>query len=427
MAGYFDQRLSDGVHDPLKAKALVLEQGQQRVALVFCDLLGVSLEVSRKAREQASAATGIPVTNIVIAATHSHTGPLFDDVRRDFLHKAEVARYGRDRMEPIDYPAFLTQRLVEVISEAAGRVRYARLTAGVATQPGLPFNRRYHMKNGTVVFNPGLLNSNIVGPAGPVDSDVGILLVKDYYTTRVWGGLTVFAMHPDTVGGTKFSADYPYYIEQSLRQAFGSNFISVFGQGTSGDLNHVDVSKKGPVTGFAVSQALGRNIAATVVADVPNLRPINHPALEVRSRTLVLPLQTVTPRQVAESEVIMDRLRDRNIDFMLKVRSAKNVDLARRGATWPLEIQVIRLDKDTAIVCLPAEIFVDLGLAIKAASPFKHTLVLSICNDRPGYVPTLKAFSEGSYEIVNSRLKPGGGETMVEAAVKMLNDLKRSL
>src|SRR5438874_5571276 len=72
MAGYFDERLATGVHDPLKAKAIVLQQGNEQIALVFCDLVGVSLNVTTNARAQASQKTGIPVSNIVICATHSH-------------------------------------------------------------------------------------------------------------------------------------------------------------------------------------------------------------------------------------------------------------------------------------------------------------------------------------------------------------------
>ena len=141
----------------------------------------------------------------------------------------------------------------------------------------------------------------------------------------------------------------------------------------------------------------------------------------------MLPLQTVTPRQVAEARVVLDRLRDTNMDFYAKVRAVKAVDLAQRGTNYPAEIQVFRLDNDTAIVCLPAEIFVEFGLAIKAASPFKQTMVIALSNDRPCYVPTLKAFKEGSYEVINSRLAPGSGEAMVEAAIKMLNEIKRDL
>src|SRR5690349_12476102 len=90
MAGYFDERLATGTHDPLKAKALVLKQGDRQLALVFCDLVGVSLNVTTNARALASAKTGIPVSHIMICATHSHTGPLFDDVRRHYFHEAAM-------------------------------------------------------------------------------------------------------------------------------------------------------------------------------------------------------------------------------------------------------------------------------------------------------------------------------------------------
>lgn len=72
---------------------------------------------------------------------------------------------------------------------------------------------------------------------------------------------------------------------------------------------------------------------------------------------------------------------------------------------------------------LPGEVFVEHGLAIKKASPFRTTLVIELANDVPAYIPTRKALAEGSYETVNSRLQPGGGEMMVEAAVEILKQL----
>ena len=148
------------------------------------------------------------------------------------------------------------------------------------------------------------------------------------------------------------------------------------------------------------------------------------PTLAVADKTLTLPLQEPTPDELAAARENIRHLNDTNLNFYIKVRAVKALDLLSRGSTFPAEIQVFRLDNDTAIVCLPAEIFVEFGLAIKKASPFKQTLVITICNDRPAYVPTLKAFTEGSYEVINSRLKPGSGEAMVETAIKLLNGLK---
>jgi len=96
----------------------------------------------------------------------------------------------------------------------------------------------------------------------------------------------------------------------------------------------------------------------------------------------------------------------------------------RPGDTIGLEVQVFRLGGEAAVVALPGEVFVELGLAIKKASPFPTTLVIELCQDAPGYIPTSKAFAEGSYETVNSRIAPGGGEKMVEAAARLLAELR---
>jgi len=114
MAGYFSERLGTGMHDPLKAKAVVLRDGKEEIAMVFCDLIGMSLNVSTNARAQASRLTGIRVSSIMICATHTHTGPLFDDaddVWRDYFHKPAVQKYGNDPHETIDYSASWLRKL----------------------------------------------------------------------------------------------------------------------------------------------------------------------------------------------------------------------------------------------------------------------------------------------------------------------------
>jgi neutral ceramidase len=423
MAGYFDERAATGVHDPLLAKALVFEQGREKFVFVFCDLIGPSLNVSSKARKLAGHQTGIPPRNIMICGTHSHTGPLFDDARRDHFHRKAVAEHGHDPMEQIHYPDMLVERIVRVIQEADGNLVPANLSAGFGKLHGFSFNRRFHMTNGTVQFNPGILNPGIITEAGPIDAAVGVLMARGK-NGETLGGITVFACHCDTTSGTEYSADYPFYLSQALRDAFGDRFVSTFGAGTCGDINHINVRVRDGLKGAAVPGRLGTNLALAVVEALPQLHSIKRPSLAVRSRTLEMPLQEVSPEKVADARGRMDSIKDRQVAFMDKVRIVKVVDLARMGRSWPMEVQVFRFDRDTAVVCLPGEIFVELGLAIKGKSPFSNTMVISLCNDRVGYVPTLKAFSEGSYEVVNSRIKPGGGERLVEAALEMLDELK---
>ncbi len=424
MAGYFNERLATGTHDPLKAKAIVLAQGREKIAFAFCDLVGVSLHETTNARAKLSKLTGIPVSHIMISATHSHTGPSFDNVIRDYFHEQAIAKLGRDPQEEIQYPDFLVTQLVKVVSEANDKLAPATVAVGITRQEGLSFNRRYHMKNGKVAFNPGQLNPNIVKPAGPIDPDVPMLFLRNPETGRPFAGLTVFACHCDTVGGTLFSADYPFFLQEALRHECGSDFISAFGAGTCGDINHINVAVKDPVKGFAMAERIGTTLGRTVLAAQKDLAVVIQPRFAVRSETLTVPLQDVTPGQAKAAWAKLEMLKGEEGSFMEKVEAVKAVDLANHGKTWPMEVQVFRLDNDTAIIGLPCEIFVELRLAIKQASPFKRTFVISICNDRPSYVPTMKAFGEGSYEITNARVKPGAGEMLVKAATELLKKLK---
>jgi hypothetical protein len=360
----------------------------------------------------------------MICATHSHTGPLFEGPLRDYFHQAAIAKQGTDPREQVDYPAFLTEQLVKVIAAAQAKLQPAQLQAGIAKQEGLTFNRRYWMKNGKVAFNPGRLNPDIVRPAGPSDPDVGILLARSPSAAAPFAGLTVFAMHSDTVGGAQYSADYEYYLEQTLRGTFGKDFLSAFGLGTCGDLNHIDVTQKESLTSFAFAEHAGNSLGRKVIDAAPHLRSLSQPSLAVRSTILHASLQEVTPEQVADARLTMEKFYDHGTPFLAKVAAVRTLDLAGLGSSRPLEVQVFRLDADTAIVCLPCEIFAELGLAIKKASPFKTTFVLSVCNDRPSYVPTENAFREGSYEVTNSRVKPGTGESLVKAAVDLLGQIK---
>ncbi len=425
MAGYFNERFSTGIHDPLHAKAIVFQQDGQQLALVACDLVGVPLTVTTDARARASQRTGIPVPNIVICATHTHTGPLYEGPLREYFHAAALKKGQSDPRETVDYSAFLTERLVQVIVAAQANLRPAQFQIGIARQEGLSFNRRFWMKNGQVVFNPGQLNPDIVRPAGPIDPDVGIVLARGPGSAQPFAGLTVFAVHSDTVGGTEYSADYSYFLEQTLRSAFGPQYTSALGLGTCGDLNHINVKEK-PATRrkFEVTERIGSTLGKVVIEQSKHLPVGSHPALAARSITLQVPFHQVTPEQVADARAVMEKFYDSGTPFLTKVAAVRTLDLAERGPLYPMEVQVFRLDADTAIVFLPCEIFVELGLAIKQASPFKQTLVIEICNDRPSYVPTLKAFGEGSYEVTNARVKPGAGEMLVDAAVKLLRQLK---
>jgi hypothetical protein len=423
MSGYFSERLSTGTKDPLLAKALVLRQGDVQAAIVCCDLIGVPRKVALAARKKASEKTGIPAAHIAITATHSHTGPLYSGALRNFFHDQAVARQGSDPHEKVDYPAVLVEKLAEAIAKAQAAAAPARLDHGVAQERRLSFNRRFHMKDGTVRFNPGQLNPDIVRVAGPIDPDVGILRLTRLEAGDTIASLSVFAMHLDTLGGTLYSGDYPRFLSDRLQKELGDSHVSLFGAGTCGDINHVDVTTKGR----RKTDELGNLLADTVIAELPKLKAAR-PSLAVKNALVDCPLQKFTPEQIDRAKARMPQIGTRELTFLEQVEANKITDVQRiahelGSDRLPLEVQVMRLAPDVAVVTLPGEVFVELGLAIKRASPFATTLVIELANDNPAYVPTKKAFAEGSYETVNSRVQSGSGEEMVEAAIRLLRQM----
>ena len=95
----------------------------------------------------------------------------------------------------------------------------------------------------------------------------------------------------------------------------------------------------------------------------------------------------------------------------------------RNGKPIEAEVQVFGIG-DIAVVSLPGEIFVELGMAIKEKSPFQHTFIITQSQDGIGYVPNKIAFDQGAYEVEVSQIKKGEGEKLVDAAVRLLNKIK---
>ncbi len=428
VGGNYTSPISTGVHDPLLAKAIVFEQNGERAAIVVCDLTGVALSVTGPARASASQQTGIPAANIIISATHTHGAPQYAGPIRDLEHADAIARTGKDSHEPIDYQAFVADRCARAVVRAKAALRPSTLSVTMADQPGLAFNRRFHMKNGTVRFNPGKKNPEIVRVAGPVDTSLPILMIRDEKESKPRALFVSFAIHVATYGGLAFGADFPMHLQEGLRKEFGPEFVSVFGEGTAGDINHIDVADARPQTSDVEPSRIGAAITKTVIGAVPALKAVETPSLAVRSTTVKLPLQSVTDEAVARALDVYRRKVSPTPDFYLLVESHRRLEIRDRrkefGLSEPAEVQAIRLGSDTAIVSLPHEVFVEIGMAIKAASPFKNTFVISLAEDADFYVPTRRAFAEGSYEVDTCPLQPGCGEALVEAAVALLKGLK---
>lgn len=449
MAGYYHERLATGTKDPLWAKAVVWKSDTTQAAWVACDLTGIGVDLSTVVRKRAAERTGIPVANIILSATHSHTAPDYSAALYQHLGPAEAITTERDR-ERAAYAGRMIDGIVAAIEKAQAAAVPCDIAAGAATQPSpVSFCRRFLMKDGSVRTWVGLKHPEALRATAPIDPEIGLVQITPVGSTQPTGLLSSFALHLDTVGGLEWSADYPHFIEQSVLGKLGPQVVSIFGAGCCGDINHADP------TGAPRNKTdfIGNSLGGTITAGLGDLQQVSAPVLQARSQVVPLPIQDVAPEDVARSVLLVTAAgQGQKIDFFDHVTAYKRliIDTLRhpqpnpeaqallswgRTRTWrgvgealPVEIHTITLGSDAALVFLPGEVFVELGLAIKRASPFKTTLIveLSQCVETL-YVPNRQAYAGGGYEVTNSMLQPGGGEMLVEAAVGLLRESAAAL
>jgi hypothetical protein len=416
MAGYYYVRLNEGVHDELHAKAIVIESGGGKIALVALDLVNIPRHFVEDARSQIEKETKIPADHVMISATHSHTGPELGSRLKGVDRATEQLAQS--------YYKTLPTKIAESVRLANASLAPVTIRAGVGHEDGVSFIRRYFMTDGTVGWNPGKLNPKIVRPTGQIDPDIGIVSFEAA-ERKPLATYVNFANHLDTTGGMKFSADYAYTLSKDLADARGPQALTLFTIGCAGNINHIDVSRPEPQKGPEESARIGTILAADVLKTLPHLKPLPPGPIEVRSQIVLLPLAPYSPEDVTKArEVVAAYGKPNSRPFYDQVYAFKVLELEERSHQ-PLEaeVQVIALGRDLAWVGLPGEIFVELGKTIKLASPFRHTIIAELANGSLGYIPDRKAYPQGAYEPISARMAAGSGEKLVDAASAMLVDL----
>jgi hypothetical protein len=335
----------------------------------------------------------------------------------------------RDRLDGGDsdlgrrYTEMLPELIAKGVSEANSKLAPARAAAAVGKEDGLSFNRRFFMKDNTVSWNPRKLDPDVVKPAGPIDPDVGVLYFEAARAKPV-ATYVNFAMHPDTVGGEAVSADYPGVLGRLLAEYKGAGMVTLFANGCCGNLNHRAVGWADAQKGPHEARRIGTVLAGAVCRSYPALRPVPGGGLRARSEVVKLPPAPVTKEDVTRAQEVVKRVNDPKTTFLEKVKAYQVLDVAARdGKPLEVEVQVIALGDQVAWVSLPGEIFVELGLAVKKASPFPFTLIAELANGSIGYVPDRPAYAQGNYEVVSARCAEGSGELLVEAAVRLLKQV----
>jgi neutral ceramidase len=399
-----------GVHDDLFARALVLDNGERTLALVSVDLLAVSEAFTRRVRQSIHARTGIPPEAVMVAATHTHAAPVTIST---FFNPGESL----DR----DYMDRLARAIEASVAEAWEQRAPARVGVGFGRVDGIGVNRR----------SPDRL---------PVDPEVGIIRVDDA-AGRPVAVVVNYACHPTVLGPNNLlaSGDFPAYTVARIEERLGPGSFAMFVNGTQGDIStghSSELSAIGVITPgrtFERAEAFGAKLADAALAALPAVATTADVALAARIERLDLPRRPYPP--AAETAAALDdaraaleraignappeaiaAARTRRLYASITHFYAGEAQAAANGCL-PIELQAFRIG-DVALVAVPAEVFVSIGLRVKAAAP-RRTLIAGVTNGYIAYLPDRGAYASGGYEVVSAKCAEGSDDRLLDTIIEM--------
>lgn len=399
------------IHDPLKARATVLEHAGTALALVGLDtcILPLFPDFLARVRRDVEQACGIPGGHLLIGASHTHSGgPLSWYDPGTFAGSPElVQRLARDYSTIPDplYTDWVARQIVTAVTEAHRKRQKARLSVGVGREEQSSFNRRFKMRNGRVYTHPGKGNPDILEPAGPIDPDVGVL--------GAWGSrgellgcVVTFGCHCTTFSGG-VSADYVYYLEGAIQSAFGPQATVVFLQGAAGDVTQVDNQSRRArerESGEASSRLVGTRVGAEAIKVLASAEPGDLHPLGALNRTLRLRRRPPGAARLESSCRLVEAglaAGTRDTAWTFAKETVLLDALIAREPEVEFDVQALHVGP-LLYLANPSETFAETGLRLKAASPFPLTSVVSLANGCVGYVPPASAFAAdgGGYETV---------------------------
>ena len=394
------------VHDELHVRCLVLDDGNIRLAFVVVDILGLNRNLIDEAKRLVNAETGLPVENILVSATHTHSATsALGESRRDWSLERSFDHYQE----------FVIRRIADGVSIAINNLEPARVGWGIGYVPDHVFVRRWKMKPGTPTpnpfggqdkarMNPGVGNPNLLEPTAEPDPDVTFISVqaKDGRPISI---LANYSLHyVGTGAGGTISADYFGVFADRLQELLGADrqdppFVGIMSNGTSGDVTSTNQAGPSKRFGPFEKMKLVANDVATEVAKV--YHTIEHHdwvSLDTAQEELALRIRKPDQQLIERSRWVLSRP-----DTLTPVHSRENVYAERvlHLLEWPDEIdivlQVFRVG-EVGVAAIPFETFAEIGLEIKARSPIQTTFTIELANGYYRYLPTPRQHELGGYE-----------------------------
>lgn len=420
--GYFNIRRGCDVLDRLYARAVVIEEGHKKVAILSIDGLHPKTDICDEIAKRIEKYTGITRENIMIAFTHSHTAI---PVRFDCI-AFEDDEIVADSIK--GYINVFTRLVADCVTLANLRVKEATPYFGKGEVLGISFCRDYYMKNGTPQTNPPRTSPEIIKSVAESDKELPVLVIKDEMNNPM-GAIIGFACHPDCVSGEKLSGDYVSVLSKELKKTYGEDFVTIFLLGCCGDVNHFDVSKASDSSDHYIK--MGKKIAGEAIKTIAFSEELKETDLKATLEYINIPRHAVETEKIEDAKQAVLTIEEKK-DVKI---SADNTDpeqyklaMAKRllkfldttPETFEVPVQCIQIGEFT-IYGFSSEIFTEFGKLVKAGDGTGINLVATLCNDAFGYVPTRDMFYDTIYESRpgSSRLDKEAGYIMAEKLISM--------
>ena len=414
--GYFNLRRGSDVQDRLYARAVVVKEADNTVAIISIDACTVEKSVVDAIKERVEEYTGIPASNVLVGYTHTHTGM----PRWDYAGGDEIATKSNEGFHTV-----VTKLIADCAILAHLRLQKATAVFGKGEVSGISFCRDYFMKNSTPQTNPTRTSPEIEGPTAETDNELPVLFVKDE-NDKPLGALVGFACHPDCVSGDKYSGDYISELSLQLKKTYGDDFVTVYLLGACGDINHFDVSKESdPADHY---RQMGRKLAGEAIKTVAFANELKELGVKASYETITIPRVHISDEKIATAQHYIDTVEEiKGIKLAADGTNPDQYNLAMSKRlmsflktvpeSFEVPVQVIQIGEFT-LYAFPSEIFCHFGKLVKEGDGTDTCMVATLCNAAFGYVPTRDMFYDTIYES-----RPGSNQLDKEAGYIMAEKL----
>jgi len=430
--GLFTPRKAESAHDPLHARALVLDDGTTTLAMVAVDSIGVPQEALDEAKGIASQQCGIAMEKMLVASTHTHTGP--------------PSNVKSGPAPEVAYRKLLVAGIAEAIVRAHAALRAAGVGVAVEPIPDEVYNRRWFLKPGKmppnpfgemdqVKMNPTRSPAVLDRPAGPTDPDLTIISVQDAGSRKPLAIVANFTLH--YVGGVpdgQLSADYFGEFARVMQSnpGVGKGFVAMMFNGAQGDVINrpflTPLPKREPFE--QIELVAGKAAAAAWRARAKIKEYRQDACLGMIQREVTLKVRRPTAEQIAWANrtlAVKDEAEIAKLPRLAPAYARRTLSMAKYPETVTVQLQVIRIG-DLAVCCIPFETFCEIGLDLKKRSPFARTMVISLANGTNGYLPTPEQHKLGGYEtwLGTNRVQKDASVIVTDNLLEMLAELKKN-